>query len=81
MFDVWLSSDHWTGPNLSYGFPPADNFTLSLGGGFTGTGPTVKIVENGVNASVAAEIDGNASIDFRVALHDSTCLTADDLIL
>jgi serralysin len=59
----------------------AGPFALSLGGSFTGTGPSVKTVESGGNTSVAADLDGNGTVDFRVTLQGTTGLTVDDFIL
>lgn len=59
----------------------AGPFALSLGGSFTGTGPSVKTVESGGNTSVAADLDGNGTVDFRVTLQGTTGLTVVDFIL
>lgn len=59
----------------------ASGMTLQIGGGLTGTGPSVRTAESGGDTMVFVDTDGDGGSDLRVTLQGTTGVTAGDFIL
>ena len=59
----------------------AGTFTISIGGAFSGTGPSVRTQIAGTSTLVFADTDGDSNSDFTIVLTNASNLTASDFIL
>lgn len=59
----------------------ASPFTLAIGGGFSGTGPSVITNEVAGDTLIFIDIDGDASADMRIVLDGTVGVTANDFLL
>lgn len=59
----------------------ATPFSIAIGGGFSGTGPSVITNEVGLNTLVFVDTDGDAITDMRIVVDGTLGLTSSDFIL